>query len=116
MRTVRLIISICLSARSTCAQTPNSSPVNTEKLWFILFEAGKKTPHDKATVAQMQRGHIDNFKRLFAEQKLFAAGPLQNPSTLKRGIVIVSRCALYVWGAFLRRAPATGQPAATAFR
>ena len=63
----------------------------------------------------MQRGYIDNLKRFYAEQKLFAAGPLQDPSTLKRGIAIVSRCARYVWGAFLWRAPLAGQPAATAF-
>ena len=60
-----------------------------DNFWFIFLETGKKTPDDKALVAQMQHGHIDNFKRLFGEQKLFAAGPLQDPSGLKRGIVIV---------------------------
>ena len=116
MRTVQLINSICLLALSACAHTPDSSPVKTEKFRFIFLEIGKKTPDDKALVGQMQRGHIDNFKRLFAEQKLIVAGPPQDPSTLKRGIVIVNRCALNVWGAFVRRAPATGQPAATVFR
>jgi len=37
----------------------------------------------------MQRGHIDNFKRLFGERKLFAAGPLRDPARIKRGIVVV---------------------------
>ena len=90
MRTVQLINSICLLALSACAHTPDSSPVKTEKFRFIFREIGKKTPDDKALVGQMQRGHIDNFKRLFAEQKLIVAGPLQDPSTLKRGIVIVN--------------------------
>ena len=89
MRTFRLFISICVLAIAACAHTPDATPINAEKLWFIFLETGKKTPDDKALVGLMQRGHIDNFKRLFAEQKLFAAGPLQDPSTLKRGIVIV---------------------------
>jgi len=57
-------------------------------LWFIFLERGRATPDDKAAVAAMQRGHIENFKRLFAEKKLFSAGPLRDPSGFKRGIVI----------------------------
>ena len=57
--------------------------------WFIFLETGKKTPDDKEAVAAMQRGHIDNFKRLFALKRLFAAGPLRDPSGFKRGIVTV---------------------------
>jgi len=57
--------------------------------WFIFLESGKPTPDDKEAVAKMQRGHIDNFKRLFAERKLLAAGPLRDPARIKRGIVVV---------------------------
>lgn len=57
--------------------------------WFIFLERGKPTPPDKAAVEAMQRGHIENFKRLFAEGKLFAAGPMRDPSGVKRGIVVV---------------------------
>lgn len=57
-------------------------------LWFIFLERGRATPDDKAAVAAMQRGHIENFKRLFAEKKLFSAGPLRDPAGFKRGIVI----------------------------
>jgi len=57
--------------------------------WFIFLETGKKTPADKAAVQKMQAGHIQNFKRLFAEKKLFAAGPLSDPAGKKRGIVVV---------------------------
>lgn len=60
-----------------------------KRFWFVFLESGKKTPDDKEAVAAMQRGHIDNFKRLFAEKKLFAAGPLRDPSRLKRGIVVL---------------------------
>lgn len=58
-------------------------------LWFIFLERGKPTPDDKDRVMAMQRGHIENFKRLFALGKLFSAGPLADPSGFKRGIVTV---------------------------
>jgi uncharacterized protein YciI len=57
--------------------------------WFIFLETGKPTPDDKEAVAKMQAGHIQNFKRLFGEKKLFAAGPLRDPARKKRGIVVV---------------------------
>jgi uncharacterized protein YciI len=57
--------------------------------WFIFLETGRPTPDDAPAVAAMQRGHIDNFKRLFALQRLMAAGPLADPSRQKRGIVVV---------------------------
>lgn len=59
------------------------------QLWFIFLETGKPLPPEKDKVAKMQRGHLDNFKRLFDEGKLLAAGPLRDPSGVKRGIVIV---------------------------
>lgn len=63
--------------------------VDNRSTWFIFLESGKKTPADKEAVQKMQTGHIQNFKRLFAEKKLFAAGPLKDPSGKKRGIVVV---------------------------
>lgn len=57
--------------------------------WFIFLETGRPTPDDKEAVAAMQRGHIENFKRLFALGRLFAAGPLADPARTKRGIVTV---------------------------
>jgi uncharacterized protein YciI len=68
--------------------TPALASGDAKRFWFVFLESGKKTPDDKEAVAAMQRGHIDNFKRLFAEKKLFAAGPLRDPSRLKRGIVV----------------------------
>ncbi|ALT78617.1 hypothetical protein [Paucibacter sp. KCTC 42545] len=65
------------------------APQIPELLWFIFLERGRPTPDDKAAVAAMQRGHIDNFKRLFGLGLLLAAGPLRDPSGLKRGIVLV---------------------------
>lgn len=85
----RLIVLLCLVALTGCAQAPADTGSKSDYFWFIFLETGKKTPDDKALVAQMQRGHIENFKRLFGEQKLFAAGPLRDPSGHKRGIVVV---------------------------
>lgn len=77
-----------LAALAGCASTPVSAPPQ-EQDWFIFLESGKKTPDDKVRVAQMQRGHLENFKRLFGEKKLVAAGPLRDPSGATRGIVVV---------------------------
>lgn len=60
-----------------------------DDLWFIFLEKGKPTPPDKEAVMAMQRGHIENFKRLFALGRLSAAGPLADPTAFKRGIVTV---------------------------
>lgn len=61
----------------------------TQPLWFIFLERGKPTPPDRDAVMAMQRGHIENFKRLFALGQLFAAGPMADPAGTKRGIVVV---------------------------
>jgi uncharacterized protein YciI len=76
------------AALAGCASAPVSAPPQ-DRDWFIFLETGKKTPDDKVRVAEMQRGHLENFKRLFGEKKLFAAGPLRDPSGVKRGIVVV---------------------------
>jgi len=57
--------------------------------WFIFLERGKPTSPDKDAVAKMHAGHVANFGRLFVEQKLFAAGPLADPSGITRGMVVV---------------------------
>jgi uncharacterized protein YciI len=69
-----------------CALAPRAPE---PQLWFVFLETGKPTPPDRERVMAMQRGHIDNFKRLFEAKQLFAAGPLRDPSQHKRGIVVV---------------------------
>lgn len=90
MRTVKSVLLLILAslALGACSTAQTAAP-DGPRTWFIFLETGKKTPNDKDAVAAMQRGHIENFKRLFGEKKLFAAGPLRDPSTLKRGIVVV---------------------------
>ncbi len=86
LRTLGLCATLLIAG---CAAAPEPATPAGEDLWFVFLESGKPTPPDRERVMAMQRGHIDNFKRLFGEKKLFAAGPLRDPSTLKRGIVVV---------------------------
>lgn len=74
---------------TTSTPVPAQQAVPPARTWFIFLETGRPTPEDRAAVAAMQRGHIDNFKRLFAAGQLFAAGPLRDPTGVKRGIVTV---------------------------
>ena len=83
-------LSIHLAACSLAAAgLPARAAESAPQTWFIFLESGRKTPDDKAAVMAMQRGHIDNFKRLFALGRLMSAGPLRDPSGHKRGIVTV---------------------------
>ena len=89
MNILQLAVSTLLFMLTACAQISPATDVHADRLWIGFLETGKKAPADKELLARMQRGHIDNFKRLHGEKKLFAAGPLQDPSTLKRGIVVI---------------------------
>lgn len=60
-----------------------------DEIWFVYLETGKTSFAERGVQEAMQRGHIANFQRLFGEKKLFAAGPLKDPTDLKRGIVVV---------------------------
>lgn len=83
----RRILCLALPALLAACATPPAAP--PADLWFVILEAGRPTPPDKAAVAAMQAGHIDNFKRLFALGRLLAAGPLADPGKTRRGIVVV---------------------------
>jgi uncharacterized protein YciI len=79
-------------APATTAASPEGGLVQD---WFIFLERGQPAP--PAELEAMQRAHIDNFKRLFGLGLLLAAGPLQDPTGHKRGIVVArapSRAAL----------------------
>ncbi len=88
MRLTRLALPI-IALALTSALSLAEEKADKRPTWFIFLETGKPTPEDKDAVAKMQAGHIQNFKRLFGEKKLFAAGPLRDPARKKRGIVVV---------------------------
>ena len=95
MRRRPLCITLCLATVAALLGCASVAPAPAQD-WFIFLEAGKKTPDDRAAVAAMQRGHIDNFKRLFAQGQLLGAGPLAYPTGIKRGIVTVRAPSLLV--------------------
>jgi uncharacterized protein YciI len=80
-----LIVAPAAAWLAGCATPARPEPRD----WFIFLETGVPTPADRDAVMRMQRGHLDNFKRLFAAGTLSAAGPLRDPSGRKRGIVVV---------------------------
>jgi uncharacterized protein YciI len=88
----QLLAVLCAVLLSGCAQLIQTKSVisNAHSDWFVFLESGKPTPPDKDAVAAMQKGHLANFGKLFGEKKLSAAGPLTDPSGLKRGIVVVN--------------------------
>jgi uncharacterized protein YciI len=88
-----------IAAVAGCAATPDAAQqsvftgelraASRDELWFVFLESGKTGFTERSALEAMQRGHIANFQRLFAEKKLLAAGPLKDPSEFKRGIVVV---------------------------
>lgn len=59
--------------------------------YFVFLVTGKNPP--KASPEEIQKyqmAHIDNFKRLFGENKLMTAGPCADPEKTKRGIVVLA--------------------------
>lgn len=85
-RLLALALAALLTGPVAAATDP---PGDRGDTWFVFLETGRPTPDDPPAVQAMQRGHIDNFKRLFAAGRLQAAGPLQDPSRRQRGIVVV---------------------------
>lgn len=91
----RMMLLLCALLLASCASVPERTGAtlnptqSADSFWFVFMESGKKTPDDKEAVAKMQLGHIQNFKKLFGEKKLFAAGPMRDPASVKRGMVVL---------------------------
>lgn len=96
----RLLLAAAVAMLAACASTPGDAPqtiftagelrpASRDEMWFVFLESGKTGFSERSALEAMQRGHIANFQRLFAEKKLLAAGPLKDPTEYKRGIVIV---------------------------
>ena len=85
MRLARLLPALLM----VLATTLPAQAQTVSRDWFVFLETGRKTPDDIEAVRAMQRGHIANFEKRFAEGRLFAAGPLRDPGKHKRGIVVV---------------------------
>ncbi|MBN9503072.1 MAG: hypothetical protein BGO01_08090 [Armatimonadetes bacterium 55-13] len=79
-----VIIMVVLSAVAVA-----QSPIKSAWWVFLVKGEGPRPAADKA-LEEMQSAHIGNFKRLFGEKKLIAAGPVQDPTQFKRGIVVLT--------------------------
>ncbi len=71
------------------AITPSILGQDRTPTWFVFLVKGDNPPKAAPDeISQYQKAHIDNFKRLFDEGKLVTAGPLQDKTQVKRGIVV----------------------------
>jgi uncharacterized protein YciI len=96
---LRALAALGVATLAACATPPSDTAdifasreplaASRDEMWFVFLETGKSGFAERSAQEAMQRGHIANFQRLFGEKKLFAAGPLKDPSEFKRGIVIV---------------------------
>lgn len=60
-------------------------------LWFGFFVRGKAIrKYEAKELEEMQAGHIANLRRRFGEKKLIAAGPLGDPTQVRRGIIVLT--------------------------
>lgn len=68
-----------------------STEAATKKQFWIFLVTGKSTEGvEKEAITAKQKAHIDNFTRLAKAKQLFLAGPLADPTKVKRGIVLVA--------------------------
>lgn len=77
------------AAQNVLAQ--GDAPADKKKqLYWIFLTTGKSAAG--VTLEELrakQKAHIDNFNRLAKENVLFAAGPMADPTKVKRGIVLL---------------------------
>lgn len=64
--------------------------LSAPKTYFMYFLKGDgKRPKEAAELTAMQAAHIQNLKDQFAKGKILLAGPLADPTQLRRGIVVL---------------------------
>lgn len=64
-------------------------PTAKPKVWLMFFMKGPgKRPAEDAKVQEMMKGHLGNMGEQAKLGKLLAAGPLNDPTTERRGITV----------------------------
>jgi uncharacterized protein YciI len=62
-----------------------------DKVWLMYFMKGSvKSSSDPAEGQKAMQGHLGNMKKQATLGRLFAAGPLQDPTEQRRGITVVT--------------------------
>lgn len=93
MRFPRLILAVAIIAGGLCgttlAQDAKTEGDAKSRYWIFLVTGKSAAGVPKEEIADKQKAHIDNFKRLAELKKLFAAGPMADPAKTKRGIVLI---------------------------
>lgn len=71
------------------AQPKASAPKEKiDHYWFVLLKPGPHRDQDSATVASIQKGHLDNITRLHREGFIKVAGPFDKNELQWRGLFI----------------------------
>lgn len=79
---------LALALVAAAFAVPQGQP---KHLWWVFLVRGDgPRPKEDKDLEAMQAAHIGNFKRLFGEKKLIAAGPMKDPTQFKRGIVVLT--------------------------
>jgi uncharacterized protein YciI len=76
------VLLLILFAASACLASADT--------WLVFLVKGDAPRTRQEDLQQMQKEHIENFQRLFGLKKLITAGPLQDPTTIRRGIVVLT--------------------------
>lgn len=69
---------------------PQAAPKAPKLVFVFLTKGDVKAPADQAEREAMQKAHLGNFGKQFEAKKLIAAGPVQDPTQMRRGIVILT--------------------------
>lgn len=79
---------------STLAHQWKADPYGMRMYILVFLRTGDYQPKDKHTQDSLQRGHLDNIKRLAAEGKLVVAGPLGDNDKKYEGIFVFATSSL----------------------
>lgn len=74
---------------SILAKQVGADAYGMKKYYMVYLKDGKRRDQDSATVAKIQRGHMDNINKLASEGKLILAGPFFDDTDV-RGIFILT--------------------------
>ncbi len=70
---------------------PQAVAPKQPKMFFVFLTKGDKpSPADAAERTEMMKAHLGNFDAQFKAKKLIAAGPVQDPTQFRRGVVVLT--------------------------
>jgi uncharacterized protein len=70
-----LFILLYIPANAQQKSTGVTEEYEMKTYYFVLLTKGAQRDQDSATVAKLQKGHMDNIGRLYQEGKIDIAGP-----------------------------------------